>query len=611
MGRPAVSGDYAVPGAIMQARPTEIPCTVKVIYTTLKSGVRKKHYYVYELNTKKGSKSSGDEETVIGKAIGKIEGGTCVLNALGRLRIQEAKGISSDELQKPRLSSSAASAVSSTIDQTALKATAANMNLDMSDIDIQIKNYGEYAIVLSSTVSVLEKLNRYFSPNDSLTIYVLSMVYFVAEYTPASYLKDVYDQSILSSKWPALSISENSISEFLKLLGTHPLTCEKYSQALIDESSGTTAIDGHVVLSCSKQNDLADYGNKYHTIKGKQVNILQAYDVINDVPLTSKSFEGGLLDKCSVKDLLQSYDFPSKTTFLVDMGFYSEEDFGLYRNNGKHFVIPIPDSAVISKAIKRSMSFSSSFTYKKIDEDGIAHDDRIMYRESTVKDLEDEYQSFLDEQAEAKNKEELARCKPGEKPKKHYSRKINRSQFGEDRVIMFRDEEMHEKMVAEFVAELGSDEFHTEEKLQELGPTFGVIVMRTNLDKLTVRPSAVYENYKLRWGIETHYNFVKNIIKFSGLQTCDYYRMQGLSFLLLVVGQVKAAFMKTKNGSSSSRIRHLSVEEMLTKAAHVKISLHREGKWCMTITTEKVMEIMREMGANASEDLKKLNEGTY
>ena len=483
------------------------------------------------------------------------------------------------------------------------------MKLRLEDIDLQVKDYGEYAIVLASTKPVLERLYQYFNEEDARLIYVLSVINFIQEYTPASYIKDVYDQSILSTRWPSLAISENTVNNFLKVLGKHPASCERYAQGLIDGGSGLTAIDAHVILSCSKQNDLADYGNKYAKLGNQQINILQAYDAILETPLTSKAYEGGLLDKTSVQELLETYTFPTNTIFLVDAGFYSEEDLGLYRAEGKHFEVPIPDSAIISKAIRSNIAFSDSFTYQKKNENGIMQNVSIVYRESTVSELEDLYQQMLEDEAARKNQEELLKCKEGEKAKKYYSQKIKRSAYGDDRVIMYRDEDMHNKMVAEFRQQIGSDEDHTEERLAKLGPGFGIIVIRTNLEKTYYCAKDIYVNYKKRWTIETHYNFLENTVRFYGLQTSDYYSMQGLSFLVLTVGQIKASFVKALRTSESSFVRHLSIKESIAKAARFKLSQHQDMKWHIAISTKKHIELLEEMGVNAAHDLKLLNQG--
>ena len=614
MPRPATSGKYIVPAEIKMLKPKDIPCTVKAIEAPSKTIGARTHYYVYELLSVPDAKHPGKKKNNSGPCIGKIEGGSFCPNKKGIKRLYGARGDDTAGQSGDGAPDGADAGQDTTKADGAepVPEAVANMNLGLDEIDLQVKDYGEYAVVLASTGRVLQQLNRHFSTDDSRLLYALGVIYFVEEYTPASYVHDVFEQSVLSNKWPSLAISENTVNEFLKLVGRHPVVCEEYSQDLIDSGSGLTAIDGHVILSCSKRNGLADYGNKYRKLGNKQVNILEAYDVVNEVPLTSKAYEGGLPDKSSVQELFVAYTFPPKTVFLVDMGFYSEDNLGLFREGGKHFVIPVPESTSISWAIRPADPYEGSFVYEKFDEDGIARQDRILYRETSVSELEDVYQEMVDSEADWKNVEESLAHRDGEKPKKHYSRKVKRSAYGGDRVIIFRDEDMHEKMVREFLSQIGSDDAHTEEKLAELGPGFGVIVLRTNLAKGKAKsPSEIYCKYKKRWKIETHYNYVENIVKFCGLKTEDYYSMQGLSFLIQIVGQIKSEYMKRLRSSASSYVKHLSIKESLVKASHLKLSQHKDRKWHISVTTKKIVELMSHMGVSIEDDIKKLNSSTY
>jgi hypothetical protein len=598
MARPVTTGTHTVPKEVSALKPKGISCDIKVIITQSKTSGYHKHYYVYE-SAKTGS----------GKTIGKIEGGKFCPNKRGIQLLgsknEEKQDLDSAKKTENEQKSKAETGTTSDKKLDTVKEAAINLNVDVDDIALQVKAYGEYAIVLACTEEVLKKLEKRFSDRDARRIYALSIIYFVQEYTPVSYVKDVFDASILSNKWPSLSISENEVGSFLKSLGQHPAICDSYSQDLINESSGLTAIDGHVILTCSKQNDLADYGNKYQKLKNKQMNVLQAFDAINKVPLTSTTYDGDVVDKISVQDLLDSFHFPENTIFLIDMGFYSEEDMGLYREGGKHFVIPVPDNAVISKAMRTSITFNGRFKYKKVDENGVEYDDTILYRESTVEDLENLYQTILDERTEKKNQEAVLNCKKGEKPTVYPKSKVKRSAYGKDRIVMFRDEDMHDKMVAEYRSEIGTDESHTKEKLAELGPEFGLIIMRTNRSNEETEASALYADYKKRWTIETHYNFVENAIQFNGLQTSDYCTMQGLSFLMIPVGQIKSAFVKRM--ASTESVSNLSIRECLAKARYLKVVQNQDKKWRISMAPKKKITILHEMGVNVSEDLKKLN----
>lgn len=338
--------------------------------------------------------------------------------------------------------------------------------------------------------------------------------------------------------------------------------------------------------------------------------MLQAYDAEKGVPLTSKVYEGGLLDGAFVQDLLATYDFPSNTCFLIDMGFYCEDDLELYRKGGRHFVIPIPEHTSICKEMKATITFDGSFTCEKSDGNGFFKADTILYHEATVEHLEDIHQKKIDANIEQRNIEIVDACPANEKPELIPKGKIMRSQFPEDRVIMFRDSEMHEKMIQEYREQIGSDLEHTEETLAEIGPQFGIIVLRTNYTKAEQAASEIYKMYKKRWGIKSHYNFAENTIKFCGLKQQDYFAMQGLSFLTVVLGQIKTEYMKSLQKARKTT-GHLSIEESLAKAGNVKVSQHKDKTWHANVTVKKNAEMLSAMNVCIAEDLKKLRLKTY
>ena len=63
--------------------------------------------------------------------------------------------------------------------------------------------------------------------------------------------------------------------------------------------------------------------------------------------------------------------------------------------------------------------------------------------------------------------------------------------------------------------------------------------------------------------------------------------------------------------SKSSYVKHLSVKECLRKAAHLKLSQHKDKKWHVAVTTKKIVELTEAMGVNIENDVQKLNAATY
>ena len=572
------SSKYAVPEEIKKLKPTAFPCLWKVIFTS--DGAP--HYYLYEQKRVQDPLRPGKMKNASGACIGKFEGGVLIMNENGKALYPDfvIPGASTDEGR-----------------------------IKLKYQDLQSKDYGEYAMVLKVSEAVYARLKEHFQLEDATRIYAMSVVYFVANYVPAGYFNDIFDQSILSNKWPSLPVSENSVGEFLETLGRHPATCQRYSQSLINDGGELTAIDGHVILSCSTLNDLADYGNKYKLLGGAQVNVVQIYDVENGRPLASYTFDGGVTDMTSVKHFFEAYTFKKKT-FLVDRGFYSEPNLGMYRKNGNHFVIPIPSSKLYDAAVL-DLSFAESFVYEGKDTFGNVRKDVILYGSYTVAELEKK--SYDDRVAKEalRYATELERYEKGEcrKPRRRTIKSESFSNYKDDQVFVYRDETVHAAMIKEYREKIGVEAGYTEEALQAERDLFGVFVLRT--DRKDVSAEDTFLKYKKRWRIETNYNFLKNSLDFKGLKVQDYYVMQGLSFLSVVVGQIHAAYKKKKESSSSSYVRNLSTKESMIKAAHVKVTQHQDKHWYISINKAKSKELMSEMGVLVEEDINKLNSSTY
>lgn len=587
------TGAYTVPKEVSDLKPREIPCVIKAITTESKTSGTRKHYYVYE-RSKTGS----------GKIIGKIKDGKFCPNARGRQLLNEHDSTR----KKTATEQKSETALLSDKELEMVKKTAHSLHVDADKLILPLKNYGEYAVVLSCTTDVLRRLRKFMSEYDARMIYTLSVIFFVQEYLPGGYVEDAYHASILSNKWPDLNINADEVRKYLKVLGNHQGSLSVLSQDLINESSGLTAINYHAVLTCPKQNDLDDYRNKFQRIEDGSIRIVQLYDAINEVPLTGEPYDGDLLFQDTVKDLLDIYDYPKRTVFLIDDQSYSERDMGLYRKGGTHFVASVPDREIISQAMRSSISFNNSFINWKINKYGEEPENIIQYRESTVKELENLYQTILDKKTQ--NQKPTAGCKDDETSQNPSQAAINRSHYGNDRVIMFRDEGIHRTLELDYSYDIKYDEGHTEEELSRIGPEFGLMILRTNLPKETSPAPDLYADYKKRWTMQTHYRFVENAIQFcnldTSLNTSGYYVSQGLCFLLIPMGQIKAAMLK-HIASSSSYVKDMSIKECLIRASHFKFVQGLDKQWHISISNDKDANLLHEMGVNVAEDIRVLN----
>ena len=172
------------------------------------------------------------------------------------------------------------------------------------DTEISTLEFGEYAVVLANSSRTISLLRECFNPSDALRIYVVAVIHFVQGFT---YMRDIhtyYEMSYLSLKYPSLKLGYDALSSLLDSLGRRQENVLRLEEKLITDSSRQIAVDGHVIGNCSSENDLSEKGYKFGKLGEAQINLLMAYDVNTGIPLLSRIYEGGSLDKVSVKDLL-------------------------------------------------------------------------------------------------------------------------------------------------------------------------------------------------------------------------------------------------------------------------------------------------------------------
>ena len=575
MSRTVVTGKYVIPPEIQALKPKDISCTIKAIPNPTKQG-EARHYYVYE-NTYVPGEQPGKKKRVSVKVLGKIEGGRFVPNEYYQKLTRKTE-------QEKAAGKEGKSSVLSGEERRSAELAGA-MNLKPEEADLQIGYYGEIAAVIGGTLSVLHQLENDFHVNDARQIYVMSLIFFLQEYVLPDFMQDLYEQSILSVRWPSLDLSEQGVRKFLKLLGQHHLVCEPFVQDALNQGSGMTAIDGHVHLLPPNQKDTADYGGMQKWIDDGSGWLLHAFDVQQKIPLASFACPDFRADTCTVQDFMEFHVFPADTCCFLDMDFYSEDNMELYREANRYFIIPVPEDTEISRAFRMNIRFTDSFIDERADIYGYPQKVSVMYRESTVKELESLFQQVSDQDTAS-------------------GPAWTSSEFGGDRVIMYRDSELQHRMALAFWENSETDDRQTEEQLEKIKPFFGLMILRTNYTRTEADAASLYRRYKMRWTIKTRYRFLENTVQYCGLRREDYYELQGLSFLMVPFGQIQAAFEKQMRASGID----LSIRECLHIAGKLKVVQHTDHEWHVNRVDKPCADLLAAMGVNVAQDLKMLRE---
>ena len=387
------------------------------------------------------------------------------------------------------------------------------------DEEISTLDFGEYAITMANSHNVLSLLKECFNPEDAVTIYAVALIHFIQGFT---YMKDIhnyYDMSILSVKYPKLKLGYDSLSKLYDSLGRRQGNVFKFEEKLVSSCSRQIAIDGHVIACDSAENDLAEKGYKFRKLGEAQINLLMAYDVNTGIPLISKIYEGASVDKVSVKDFLDQIEMQDML-FIVDRGFYSKENISLFSSNGNEYIIPLGKNLNTCKSAVHSLEMHDRFMYQK-------------GRKASVVEYKDE---IIDGY----------------------------------RVITYRDLNESAAEQENYLRHMSmNDKAYTKEKFEEQKYFMGVTVLQTSIENKT--PEEIYELFKKRWTIETFYNYFKNKANYNSLHAEDYYKTQGLAFIMLV-----SALIHREMENAVKNIEGKSVQTCLLEAKMIKANRRRD-----------------------------------
>ena len=405
-------------------------------------------------------------------------------------------------------------------------------------------SYGQYALLQFLSRDVLEKLKDCFLPERATQIYTYGLILCANGFVHLDQVNEFYIESIMSLQYERYSfrMGYDALTRLLHDLGAKGNPVRKFEQQLIDGSSKKIAIDGHVIRSCSWNNDLAETGYKVHSLKSAQINVLIAYDTEKKAPLMYRTYRGSSVDKRSVIEFLESRSF-TNIKFVVDRGFFSAKVLELMSKDGNTYIIPLQQSNAEWKRIKKTLEYSSGEFVYKVSAKETA---RIIY-----------YEENIDEKT---------------------------------RICVFKDvdENNSKRKNYQLMIDLGEDGY-TKEKYDEYCEWWGVYVLQDT----TGQPAPiVYSDYKDRWSIETYNNYVKNDADFNDLKNQDYYCAHGFDFIMLVTGLIHSRLNEAVKALGKSSI---STFDALVKSGHMRMVLH-DDKWTLHNTRLKDIELLESMG---------------
>ncbi len=272
-----------------------------------------------------------------------------------------------------------------------------------------------------------------------------------------------------------------------------------------------------------------------------------AYDINTGIPLLSRLHEGASTDKDSVKDLTMQVELKNML-FVIDRGFYSAENLKLFSSDGNSYIIPLGKNITTCKKAVSSLEMTGRFMYQR-------------GRKASVIEYKNEM-------------------------------------IDGNRVITYRDLNESTAEQTNYLRHMGmGDKAYTQEGFDKLKDFMGVIVLQTSIMGKT--PQEIYEIYKKRWTVETYYNYFKNKADYGSLYQQDYYKTQGLAFIMLVSSLIRREFE-----DAVKVIKGKSAQDCLLDARMVKAD-KRRGVWTVCNCRTKQVELFELLNTKLSVEIER------
>jgi len=401
---------------------------------------------------------------------------------------------------------------------------------------IDIKDYGEFALCNKAAGDLLQQLAAVFDIKTAKQLYVIALLRACDKDIKNRDLQFAYETSFASEVYPGVPLSENTVSKLLLQVGMEYRYIREFMQKRIAAMAGKDLVIDGMLKDCNRTTDSFSEWSRKGAKKGSMdVNLLYAFDMESQEPVAVKPYPGNMLDMTAVQDFIA--EFPVSSGLLVmDKGFSSEANISRLKEiNGLSFIVPLKQSA------------------RKVKDNGLL----------------EPFASVLDGYQEATILYKKV--------------KVNDSCF----LYAFRDPRCAYEQQVGYISFGKKKGTYSEDKFLSKLDQFGLIVFESKSD---LDPLEVYRAYAGRWEIEVMFNLYKNLIDLDTVNVQGDYRLYATEFInylsVIIDSRVK---MLLASNPVASKYSFRQVFRYLSKIKRVR--LVDSVSWAQNTSVKYVAEL--------------------
>jgi len=205
---------------------------------------------------------------------------------------------------------------------------------------------------VSNEIQLRKKLSESFGEDGDI-ILAMAMSKLLHQ-TSLKNLNTVLDDSFLPEMYSLKeSFSSQWLSNFLERLATKEKSMNSFYNSLIADEDETLIFDITSLSSASRNIDWLEWGYNRDGLDLPQVNLGLVLSLHRHLPLYFKLFPGSISDVVTLKNLVAEVKALgiSKSLFILDRGFYSENNIREMNDANIDFIIPLPFSVNVGKGL--------------------------------------------------------------------------------------------------------------------------------------------------------------------------------------------------------------------------------------------------------------------
>ena len=233
--------------------------------------------------------------------------------------------------------------------------------------EIQCVEYGASSYLYQTNQPMLEQLKHFF-PNSWKKIFAMAALKCIGE-TTLKRIPTAYETSWLSVLFGDLKFTPSGLTADIRELGRNRDAICRYMRNGLSGFSGFILIDGHRIISASRDLPFAQLGYDSRMRYSHQINLLYLFGSNKQgrMPLYYKQFVGSVPDCMTLPDISEESGISgTEITVIADKGFGTTDDFTAIIGSGMKYIIPLKrNTSEIDALPKAYSSYAMVFNFRE------------------------------------------------------------------------------------------------------------------------------------------------------------------------------------------------------------------------------------------------------